>query len=60
MEVSADAGYYSAQAVADLQALGADHFIAPEKTRHGHQPPAAPKGRIPKGLSPRDRMRRPP
>ena len=57
-EVSADAGYYSAQAVAHLQALGTDPFIAPEKTRHGHQPPPAPKGRIPKGLSPKDRMRR--
>ena len=57
-EVSADAGYYSAQAVADLQALGADPFIAPEKTRHGHRPPPAPRGRIPKALSPKDRMRR--
>ena len=57
-EVSADAGYYSAQAVADLQALGIDPFIAPEKTRHGHRPPPAPRGRIPKALSPRDRMRR--
>ena len=57
-EVSADAGYYSAQAVADLQALGADPFIAPEKTRHGHRPPPAPRGRIPKHLSPKDPMRR--
>ena len=57
-EVSADAGYYSAQAVADLQALGTDPYVAPEKTRHGHQPPPAPRGRIPKALSPRDRMRR--
>ena len=31
-EVSADAGYYSAPAVADLQALGTDPFVAPEKT----------------------------
>ena len=57
-EVSADAGYYSATAVADLQALGTDPFVAPEKTRHGHKPPPAPRGRIPKDLSPRDRMRR--
>ena len=57
-EVSADAGYYSATAVADLQALGPDPFVAPEKTRHGHTPPSAPKGRIPKHLSPRERMRR--
>ena len=57
-EVSADAGYYSAPAVADLHALGADPFIAPEKTRHGHQPSPAPGGRIPAKLSARDRMRR--
>ena len=57
-EVSADAGYYSAQAVADLPTLGAAPFVAPEKTRPGHRPPPAPKGRIPKALSPRDRMRR--
>ena len=57
-EVSADAGYYSARAVADLHALGADPFIAPEQTRHGRVPPPAPRGRIPHHLSPRDRMRR--
>ncbi len=57
-EVSADAGYYSAKAVAELSALGTDPFIAPDKTRHGRQPPPAPRGRIPKALSPRDRMRR--
>ena len=57
-EASADAGYYSATAVADLQALGTEPFIAPEKTRHGYRPPPAPRGRIPKDLSPKDRMRR--
>ena len=56
-EVSADAGYYSAKAVDGLYALGVDPFVAPEKTRHGWVPPA-PRGRIPKGLSARDRMRR--
>ena len=34
-EVSADAGYYSVKAVEELYALGANPFIAPEKTRHG-------------------------
>ena len=57
-EVSADAGYYSAQAIGDLQALGTDPFIAPVKTRHGHQPPPASNGRIPKTFSAKDRMRR--
>ena len=57
-EVSADAGYYSAKAVDELCALGVDPFVAPEKTRHGRVVPPATRGRIPSGLSPRDRMRR--
>ncbi len=57
-EVSADAGYYSAQAVAELYTLGLDSFIPPDKTRHGGVLPSAPRGRIPSRLSPADRMRR--
>ena len=57
-EVSADAGYYSAKAVDELQALGVDPYVAPEQTRHGRVVPPAPRGRIPRHLSPRDRMRR--
>ena len=57
-EVSADAGYYSAKAVEGLYDLGVDPFVAPERTRHGWVPPPAPRGRIPKGLSVRDQMRR--
>ena len=57
-EVSADAGYYSAQAVDGLYALGVDPFVAPDQTRHGSVVPPAPRGRIPGNLSPRDRMRR--
>ena len=56
-EVSADAGYYSAREVEGLHARSIDPFIAPDRTRHGHVPPA-PQGRIPADLSPRDRMRR--
>ena len=56
-EASADAGYYSAQAVAELYALGVDPFIPPDKTRHGTVIPSAPRGRIPRHLSPADRMR---
>ena len=59
-EASADAGYYSAQAVAELYALGVDPFIPPDKTRHGTVIPSAPRGRIPRHLSPADRMRRKP
>ena len=57
-EVSADAGYYSAQAVEGLYGLGVEPFVAPEQTRHGRVPPPAPQGRIPSHLSTRDRMRR--
>ena len=57
-EVSADAGYYLAKVVDGLYDLGVDPFVAPEKTRHGWVPPPGPRGRIPKGLSVRDRMRR--
>ncbi len=57
-EVSADAGCYSARAVDGLQELGVDPYVAPEQTRHGRVPPPAPRGRIPRDLSPRDRMRR--
>ena len=57
-EVSADAGYYSAKAVEGLSTLGVDPYVAPEQTRHGRVVPPAPRGRIPKHLSPRDRMRR--
>ena len=54
-ELSADAGYYSARAVEELCALGVNPFIAPDRTRHGTRPEPAPRGRIPKGLSARDR-----
>ena len=57
-EVSADAGYYSAQTVDDLYALGVDPFVAPGRTRYGTAIPPAPRGRIPGHLSAGDRMRR--
>ena len=57
-EVSADAGYYSAQALDDFYALRVDPFVAPDRTRHGTVAPPAPRGRIPGSLSTRDRMRR--
>ena len=57
-EVSADAGYYSAQAVEGLHAQCVDPFVAPEQTRHRRVLSSAPQGRIPSYLSTRDRMRR--
>ncbi len=52
--VSAAAGYYLAKAVDELYALGVDLFVAPEQTRHGRVVPPAPRGRIPRDLSPRN------
>jgi len=57
-EASADAGYFSGKAVGTLSALGVEPLIPPDKTRHSVPLPPAPRGRIPKGLSPADRMRR--
>ena len=57
-EVSADAGYYSAQAVEGLYRLCVDPFVAPEQTRHGRVPSPAPRGRIPSHMPTGDRMRR--
>ena len=57
-EVSADAGYYSAKAVEELYSMGVDPFIASEKTRHARVLEPAPRGRMPEGLSVRNRMRR--
>jgi transposase len=57
-EMSADAGYFSSDAVTDLTADGIDVYMPPDKTHHAYKMPAAPRGRIPKGLSIVDRMRR--
>ena len=57
-EMSADAGYFSSDAVKELTAEGIDVYMPPDKTHHAYKMPAAPRGRIPKGLSIVDRMRR--
>lgn len=56
--LTADAGYFSE---ANVQALHAAHIqalIPPDKLKHSEPIPPAPRGRIPKQLSPKDRMRR--
>ena len=57
-EMSADAGYFSSDAVKDLTTEGVDVYMPPDKMCHTHSLLAAPRGRIPKGLSIVDRMRR--
>jgi len=56
--VLADAGYFSADNVTAATEANIDPFIATGRLRHGEEPPPAPRGRIPKGLSPKARMAR--
>ena len=54
----ADAGYQSDENLAHLEARGIDGYVAVRRDRHAAPPPAAPRGRIPRALSPRQRMAR--
>lgn len=54
----ADAGYFSAGNVTAVTEAGIDPLIATGRQRHGEKTPAAPRGRIPKDLTPRQRMTR--
>jgi transposase len=56
--VLADAGYFSADNVTAATERNVDPFIATGRLRHGEEPPPAPRGPIPKGLSPKQRMAR--
>ncbi len=59
--VIADSGYFSEANVQTLEHRDGrpiEAHIAVERDRHGAPPPGPPRGRIPKGLSPADRMRR--
>jgi len=57
-QMSADAGYFSGDAVNNLTVQGIDVYIPPDKMIHRKVLPPAPRGRIPKDLSVVDRMRR--
>jgi transposase len=57
-QMSADAGYFSSDAVTVLAAQGIDVYMPPDKMRHAYKMPVAPRGRIPRCLSVIDRMRR--
>ena len=56
--LSADAGYFNEDALKALVATEIDLYIAPEKVKHGQPVPPAPRGRLPQGLSAKDRMKR--
>ena len=57
-KVLADAGYASDDNLAHFDARGIDAYVATRRDRHGAQAPTAPRGRIPAGLSRRERMAR--
>jgi len=57
-QMSADAGYFSSDAVTNLTTIGIDVYMPPDKIGHRAVLPPAPRGRIPKNLSIADRMRR--
>ena len=54
----ADAGYQSDENLAHLAERGIDAYVAVKRDRHSAARPAAPKGRIPSGLTARQRMAR--
>jgi len=53
-----DNGYYSDDNVGVLRRAGIDAYIATGRRKHGEAPPPAPRGRIPKGLTEKERMTR--
>ena len=57
-QMSADAGYFSSDAVTNLTVQGIDVYMPPDKMGHRTALPPAPRGRIPKDLSVVGRMRR--
>ena len=55
---SMDAGYFSAQNVEAIEKMGIEPFIPPERQKHGQSTISTPRGRMPKDLSTKDRMKR--
>jgi transposase len=53
-----DSGYYSEANTAALEARGIDPYVATERLKHNEKVASAPRGRIPQGLSAKQRMAR--
>lgn len=53
-----DAGYYSEANATDLEQRGIDPYLATERLKHHEKVASAPRGRIPKNLSAKQRMAR--
>jgi transposase len=56
--LAADAGYFSEHNLLVTSEHGLDPHIATGKTKHDDPPPIAPRGRIPKDATPKQRMAR--
>jgi len=57
-QMTLDNGYYSDENVKFLRQEGIDAYIATGRLKHGEVPPPVPRGRIPKGLTTKERMAR--
>ena len=57
-ELSADSGYFCREDIEQVEAKGVETFVAAGRAKHGQEPEQAPRGRPPKGLSFKERMRR--
>jgi transposase len=53
-----DAGYYSETNATDLEQRGIEAYLATERLKHHEEVASAPRGRIPKDLSAKQRMAR--
>jgi transposase len=53
-----DAGYYSETNATDLKQRGIEAYLATERLKHNEKVASAPRGRIPQGLSAKERMAR--
>jgi transposase len=57
-QLSADSGYLCQEDIEKVEAQGVECFVATDRSKHGQKVPAAPRGRPPKGLSFKARMKR--
>ena len=57
-QLLADSAYFSEENVETCAGHGLDPFIATERLKHAERVPPAPRGRIAKGASPKQRMAR--
>lgn len=57
-QVLADAGYFSEDNIAAATSRGIDALIATGRLKHHETPPPAPRGRIPKNATTKERMAR--